>query len=77
MFRLSLNIASTKLILLHADAGEIIHTFGRLIVGNNVVVGGVEFLIIAIVQFIVIAKARSGWPRWPRASPWTPCRASR
>lgn len=56
LFRLALNIASTKLILLHADAGEIIDTFGRLIVGNNVVVGGVVFLIIAIVQFIVIAK---------------------
>lgn len=56
LFRLSLNIASTKLILLHADAGHIIETFGKLIVGNNVVVGGVVFLIIAIVQFIVIAK---------------------
>jgi type III secretion protein V len=56
LFRLSLNIASTKLILLHANAGHIIDTFGRLIVGNNVVVGGVVFLIIAIVQFIVIAK---------------------
>lgn len=56
LFRLSLNIASTKLILLQADAGTIIDTFGRLIVGNNIVVGGVVFLIIAIVQFIVIAK---------------------
>ena len=56
LFRLALNIASTKLILLHADAGHIIDTFGKLIVGNNVVVGGVVFLIIAIVQFIVIAK---------------------
>ncbi len=56
LFRLSLNIASTKLILLHANAGHIIDTFGKLIVGNNVVVGGVVFLIIAIVQFIVIAK---------------------
>jgi type III secretion protein V len=56
LFRLALNIASTKLILLHANAGHIIDTFGHLIVGNNVVVGGVVFLIIAIVQFIVIAK---------------------
>ena len=56
LFRLALNIASTKLILLHADAGHIIDTFGRLIVGNNVVVGGVVFVIIAVVQFIVIAK---------------------
>ncbi|OUM01969.1 EscV/YscV/HrcV family type III secretion system export apparatus protein [Variovorax sp. JS1663] len=56
LFRLALNIASTKLILLQANAGHIIDTFGKLIVGNNVVVGGVVFLIIAIVQFIVIAK---------------------
>ncbi|WP_457446110.1 type III secretion system export apparatus subunit SctV [Roseateles sp. P5_E4] len=56
LFRLALNIASTKLILLHANAGHIIDTFGKLIVGNNVVVGGVVFLIIAIVQFIVVAK---------------------
>ena len=56
LFRLSLNIASTKLILLEAHAGHIIDTFGKLIVGNNIVVGGVVFLIIAIVQFIVIAK---------------------
>ena len=56
LFRLALNIASTKLILLHANAGHIIDTFGKLIVGNNVVVGGVVFLIIAIVQFVVIAK---------------------
>jgi type III secretion protein V len=56
LFRLALNIASTKLILLNANAGHIIDTFGKLIVGNNVVVGGVVFLIIAIVQFIVIAK---------------------
>lgn len=56
LFRLALNIASTKLILLHADAGAIIDTFGRLIVAGNVVVGAVVFLTIAIVQFIVIAK---------------------
>jgi len=56
LFRLSLNIASTKQILLHAHAGQIIDTFGKLVVGNSIVVGGVVFLIIAIVQFIVIAK---------------------
>ncbi len=56
LFRLSLNIASAKLILLHAAAGHIIDGFGRMVVGGNVVVGLVVFLIIAIVQFIVIAK---------------------
>ncbi|RFP09348.1 MULTISPECIES: type III secretion system export apparatus subunit SctV [unclassified Duganella] len=56
LFRLSLNIASTKSILLHADAGSIIESFGELVVGGNLVVGLVVFLIIATVQFIVIAK---------------------
>jgi type III secretion protein V len=56
LFRLSLNIASTKQILLHAHAGDIIETFGKLIVGGSVIVGLVVFLIIAIVQFVVIAK---------------------
>lgn len=56
LFRLALNIAATRQILLHADAGEIIYTFGNLVVGGDIIVGIVVFLIIAIVQFIVIAK---------------------
>lgn len=56
LYRLSLNIASTKSILLHANAGDIIESFGELVVGGNLVVGLVVFLIITIVQFIVIAK---------------------
>ncbi|KVU59676.1 hypersensitivity response secretion protein hrcV [Burkholderia ubonensis] len=56
LFRLSLNIASTKSILLRADAGHIIESFGMLVVGGNLVVGLVVFVIIATVQFIVIAK---------------------
>ncbi|MGF7187356.1 type III secretion protein V [Robbsia andropogonis] len=56
LYRLSLNIASTKSILLHADAGTIIESFGELVVGGNLVVGLVVFLIITTVQFIVIAK---------------------
>jgi type III secretion protein V len=56
LLRLSLNIASSRSILLHAEAGHIIETFGRLVVGGNVVVGLVIFMIISIVQFIVVAK---------------------
>ncbi|SAL05821.1 type III secretion protein [Caballeronia calidae] len=56
LYRLSLNIASTKSILLHAEAGHIIDSFGRLVVGGNLVVGIVVFLVITTVQFIVIAK---------------------
>ena len=56
LFRLSLNIATTRLILLNGDAGMIIHTFGNFVVAGNFVVGAVVFLIITIVQFVVIAK---------------------
>ena len=56
LFRLSLSIASTRLILLEADAGHIIQTFGEFVVGGNLIVGLVVFLIITIVQFIVITK---------------------
>ena len=56
LFRLSLSIAITRLILLDADAGHIIETFGQMVVGGNLVVGLVVFLIITVVQFIVIAK---------------------
>jgi type III secretion protein V len=56
LYRLSLSIASTKSILLHARAGEIIDSFGKLVVGGNLVVGMVVFIIITLVQFIVIAK---------------------
>ncbi len=56
VLRLSLNIASTKQILLHAHAGDVIETFGRLVMGGSVVVGLVVFSIIAVVQFIVISK---------------------
>ena len=56
LLRLSLNITTTRLILLHADAGEVIETFGEFVVGGNLIVGVVIFLIITLVQFLVIAK---------------------
>ncbi|MBW2261837.1 MAG: type III secretion system export apparatus subunit SctV [Deltaproteobacteria bacterium] len=56
LFRLALNISTTRLILLHADAGRIIDAFGNFVVAGNYVVGGVIFLILTLVQFIVIAK---------------------
>jgi type III secretion protein V len=56
LFRLALNITTTRQILLHADAGRIIYTFGHFVVGGNYIVGAVVFLIITIVQFVVIAK---------------------
>ncbi len=56
LYRLGVNICSTRQILLHANAGKIIHAFGSFVVGGNYVVGGVVFLIITIVQFIVVTK---------------------
>jgi type III secretion protein V len=56
VLRLGVEISATKQILLHANAGEIIFSFGKVVVGGNFVVGGVVFLIITIVQFIVVTK---------------------
>ena len=56
LFRLSLNVASTRLILLQGDAGRIIETFGGFVAGGSVVVGLVIFLILVIIQFVVITK---------------------
>ncbi len=56
LFRLALNVSSSRLILLQADAGEVIHAFGTFVVRGNYVVGAVVFLILTIIQFIVIAK---------------------
>ena len=56
LFRLALSVATTRVILLHGDAGHIINTFGTLVAGGNIVVGLVVFLIITLVQFLVIAK---------------------
>ena len=56
LFRLALSVATTRMILLHGDAGNIINTFGNMVAGGNLVVGLVVFLIITLVQFLVIAK---------------------
>ncbi len=56
MFRLVLSIASTRLILAKGEAGEVIHAFGEFVTGGNMIVGGVIFLIITVVQFMVITK---------------------
>ena len=56
LFRLALNVSSTRLILLNADAGEVIKSFGEFVVSGNMVVGGIIFLILMLINFIVIAK---------------------
>ena len=61
LFRLSLNIASTRIILLHGNegtmaAGKVIKAFGSFVVGGNYVVGAIIFLILVIINFVVITK---------------------
>ena len=56
LYRLGLNVASTRLILLDGDAGSVIQSFGTFVVGGNYVVGSVIFLILVIINFVVITK---------------------
>jgi len=56
LFRLSLNISSTRLILIDGYAGKVIESFGSFVVSGNFVVGFIIFLILVIIQFIVIVK---------------------
>ena len=56
LFRLSLNVSTTRLILLYGNAGELISAFGNFVVGGNYVVGIIMFLILVIIQMLVITK---------------------
>lgn len=56
LFRLALEVTATRLILLEANAGNVIATFGRLVVGGNLVVGLIVFLILVVIQFLVITR---------------------
>ncbi|MEW5853632.1 MAG: type III secretion system export apparatus subunit SctV [Myxococcota bacterium] len=56
LFRLAISIASTRLILLTAHAGEVIQAFGQFVVGGNFVVGAVMFLLLTLINFLVITK---------------------
>jgi len=56
IFRLALNISTTRYILTEGEAGEVIKTFGNFVIGGNAIVGFIIFLIIIIIQFLVITK---------------------
>lgn len=56
LFRLSLNVASTRLILAQADAGSVIDAFGSFVTSDNMIVGVIIFSILVIIQFVVITK---------------------
>ena len=56
LFRLALNISSSRLILIEGYAGKVIESFGTFVIGSNYVVGFIIFLILVVIQFIVIVK---------------------
>ena len=56
IFRIALNVSSTKLILTSGDPGNVVKTFGSFVGGNNLVVGVIVFLILLLIQFLVINK---------------------
>src|SRR5690625_3123226 len=53
LFRLALNVSTTRSILSKADAGDVVDTFGTFVIGNNPLVGFVVFTILVVIQFIV------------------------
>jgi len=56
MFRLAINVSVTRLILTTGDAGHVVEAFGRFVIGGNVVVGLVIFLILIVIQFVVVTN---------------------
>ena len=56
LFRLALNVSSTRNILLYGEAGNVVNTFGNFVGGGNLVVGGIVFLVLIIMQLLVINK---------------------
>ncbi len=56
LYRLALNVSTTRLILLHGDAGEIVDSFGQFVVGGNVIVGIIIFMVLMVIQFLVITN---------------------
>src|SRR3712207_5205715 len=56
LFRLAINVSVTRLILLHGDAGHMVEAFGDFVVGGNVVVGLIIFMILVVIQFVVVTN---------------------
>src|SRR3954468_3490079 len=56
LLRLAINVSVTRLVLLHGNAGHVIHAFGNVVVGGNLVVGLVVFFILVVIQFVVITN---------------------
>src|SRR5437868_9750326 len=56
LLRLAINVSVTRLVLLHADAGGVVHAFGAFVAGGNLVVGLVVFFILVVIQFVVVTN---------------------
>ncbi len=56
MFRLAINVSVTRLVLSTGDAGSVVHDFGQFVVGGNIVIGLVIFLILVVIQFVVVTN---------------------
>src|SRR6201996_7651490 len=56
MFRLAINVSVTRQILLHGEGGSVVKAFGTFVVGGNVIVGLVVFLILIVIQFVVVTN---------------------
>ena len=78
-----LNVATTRLILTHAEtngmlaAGGVVKGFGEFVAGDKIVVGLIIFVIIVVIQFVVITKGPRASAKWRPALPWMECRAAR
>jgi len=82
LFRLSLNIASTRMILLYGNegtmaAGKVIKAFGGFVVGGNYVVGAIIFLILVIINFVVITKGAGRIAEVAGGLRWMQCQANK
>lgn len=82
LLRLSLNVVSTRIILLQghtgADAaGRVVEAFGYFLVGGNFAIGIVVFIILVVINFTVITKGRGVLPKWERALCSTVCPANK
>jgi flagellar biosynthesis protein FlhA len=82
LMRLALNVAATRLVLMHGDegtgaAGTVIKSFGEFVVGGNYAIGIIIYFILFTINKTVIVSGMARIAEVPHASPWTPCPASR
>ena len=82
LLRLTLNVASTRIVLLEGHngtgaAGKVIESFGEVVIGGNFIVGMIVFVILMIINFMVVTKGGERISEVTARLPWTPCPANR